>query len=106
MERAVLDLIPVAPKTTHSAQLAQTLFGEQATEAQRRSMRRAVTSLARKGLLEKRLDTAPVWMRDVIGGAGPGGSDHWKRDRGWKVGHARQNVLSRPRRTIRRARQS
>jgi len=97
LERAVLDLVPEAPKTTHTAQIALTLFGEQATEAQRRSMRRAVTSLARKGLLEKHLDTRPAWVRDVVASARPGGSGYWKRDRGWKLGESQQNVLSRPR---------
>ena len=93
----MFDLVPQAPRSIPSREIARRLFGATPTEAQRRSMRRAVRSLAGKGLVIAELRTEPTLVRNVTGYARPGGSGYRKVDRGGhRLGHAMMNTLSRP----------
>ena len=93
----MLELVPQAPNTILSNEVASRLFGAEPTEAQRRSMRRAIRSLADKGLVNTQVKPSPAMFRDVVATAWPDGSHYRKVDRGGhRLGTARMNVLSRP----------
>lgn len=90
-----MEHVPPARYTIPISELAGHLFGGEPTESQKRSLRRAVRSLAAKGLIRTELKLEPVMVHDVVAGAGPGGSGYWKRDRGHRLGKARMNVIRR-----------
>lgn len=97
MERAILVQVPEVPFNIPSSEISLRLFGETASEAQKRSLRRAIQSLAGKGLIVTRLEVQKTWVRDVVATARPGGGGYKKTDRGGRrLGSATMNVLSRP----------
>jgi hypothetical protein len=63
VERAVLGLVPERRDRyayITSAEIAQRLYGHEPTEGQRRSLRRAIRSLAAKDLIDTELYYGPV----------------------------------------------
>jgi hypothetical protein len=94
MERAVLDYVPSRPHDITSGDIARKLFGKNRTEAQLRSMRRAIASLVRKGLVQSELKVQPTLVRDVVASDTPG-RGYLKFDRGVRLGHAVMHTLTR-----------
>lgn len=93
----MLGLVPEAPMTMPSSEIARRLFGQGPTGAQLRGLRRAIQSLAGKGLVVTKLEEGPVWVRDVTATARPGGGGYRKVDHGgYRLGHAVMHHVSRP----------
>ena len=82
----MLGLVPEAPKNMPSSEIARRLFGTEPTDAQLRGLRRAVRSLADKGLVVTKLAEGPLMVRDVVVG-GTAGRPRMV-DRGYRLGHA------------------
>jgi hypothetical protein len=99
MERAVLDHVPGAPGAVTSTGIAVNIFGPEPAEPQLRSMRRAIASLARKGLIITWTEPAPSAIRGTVAGAyrAPDHSWHrWERDPGLRYGDRLKTVCQRP----------
>jgi len=98
MERAVLQYVPNAPGAIASTGIAANIFGTDPTEPQLRSMRRAITSLTRKGLIVTWIEPVPSPIRGMVAGAYrvPGHRwQRWERDPGLRYGDRLKTVCQR-----------
>lgn len=98
MERAVLGYVPNAPGAITSTGIAANIFGTEPTEPQLRSMRRAIASLARKGLIVTWTEQYLSVVRGKVAGAYRAPDQtwrRWERDPGLRYGNRLKTLCQR-----------